>query len=99
MARRALATALAAIAILTGTAVAQTPVVDRHPVYGGVEATFGTCPADDPPRAGTVCVENYVIAFHGYALLSGGSLSPVKRRSSRTPRPCCSSSPGRMSRR
>ena len=78
MARRALAVALFAIAMLTGTAVAQTPVVQRHPVYGGVEASFGTCPADSPPPAGTVCIENYIIAFHGYGLLSGGSLSPVK---------------------
>jgi hypothetical protein len=55
------------------------PTVVRHPVYGGTEALFGSCPEVEVPPAGTVCVDNYVIVFRGYVdVVGGGSVAPPK---------------------
>jgi hypothetical protein len=75
---------VAAIAILLQASFAPAallagdPTIFRHPVYGGAEAVFGTCPdvaeVEQIP-AGTVCEETYVIFLRSYAAFEGGSIS------------------------
>lgn len=68
--------ALLALAMLAPAAHAGNATVTRHPVYGGAEAFFGTCPwgATVPP-AGTVCHDTYVIVARTTTVVGGGSVA------------------------
>ena len=68
---------LACLLLPTGSPAAD-PIVVRHPVYGGAQTLFGTCPYDTifPPPAGT-CADTFVFFFRGYSILGGGSVSPA----------------------
>jgi hypothetical protein len=66
-------------ALFPGPASAGQPTIDRHPVYGGMDAFFGDCPdTEETPPVGTVCVDNYMIVWRGYDVIGGGSIAPAK---------------------
>ena len=68
----------AVVLVVASVSSAGDPFVLRHPVYGGVEATFGGCPDDGAELpAGTVCTDNYIIVWRGYAV-EKGSVAPSK---------------------
>jgi hypothetical protein len=71
-----LAAALCAVvaALFPAVATAGPPTIERHPAAGG-EAYFGTCPdTEELPPAGTVCIDNYVLVWRGYAVVGGGGV-------------------------
>ena len=72
----ALAWMIAAAVVPSGASAGQATVV-RHPVYGGMEASFGTCPdVPELPPPGTVCVDHYVLVWRGVTVVGGGSVAP-----------------------
>ena len=76
MLMRPLLVTLLAFAVLAPAAHAGEAFVVRHPVYGGAEALFGTCPDDSTlPPAGYVCEDTYVIVARTTAVIGGGSIA------------------------